>query len=143
MMLRRPLMSRLELIVALVVLLAGGLPALTSWAQDSGATSFSIASSNGNVVIKRADGSSEMARPGVVLMSGDQLASVGRSEATVNLGTQSSGSGATLLLFSDTTIGVRGSSAGGGAAGGGGFYVADLAQGVVLARTLPSSNATV
>jgi len=135
-------MSRLELIVALVVLLAGGLPALTSWAQDSGATSFSIASSNGNVVIKRADGSSEMARPGVVLMSGDQLASVGRSEATVNLGTQASGSGATLLLFSDTTIGVRDSSAGGGA-GGGGFYVADLAQGVVLARTLPSSNATV
>jgi len=137
-------MSRLELIVALVVLLAGGLPAWTSWAQDSGATSFTIASSNGNVVIKRADGSSEMARSGVVLMSGDQLASVGRSEATVNLGTQASGSGATLLLFSDTTIGIRGNApSGGGAAGGGGFYVADLAQGVVLARTLPSSNATV
>src|SRR5438105_10263770 len=110
MTLRRPLMTRLGLIVVLAVLLASSLPVLTSWAQDSGATSFTVASSNGNVVIKRADGSSEMARPGTVLMSGDLLASVGRSEATVNLGTQSSGSGATLLLFSDTTIGVRGNA---------------------------------
>src|SRR3954452_17582362 len=116
----RPLLTLFELLIALAVLLAGSLPVLTIWAQDSGATTFTIASSNGNVVIKRADGSSEMARSGVVLMSGDQLASVGRSEATVNLGTQASGSGATLLLFSDTTIGIRGNApSGGGAAGGG------------------------
>jgi hypothetical protein len=136
--LRRSLISRLEIIVALVIVIAGSLPALTTWAQDSGATSFTIASSNGNVVIKRADGSAEMARPGTTLGPNDLLASVGRSEATVNLGSQTGGSGATLLLFSDTTIGVRGNNS-----GGGGFYVADLAQGVVLARTLPGSNATV
>jgi hypothetical protein len=135
-------LSRLELVVALAILLMGALPALTTWAQDSGATSFTIASANGNVVIKRADGSAEMAQAGTVLRDGDQLASVGRSEARVNLGAQASGSGATLLLFSDTTIGVRGNGAG-GAAGGGGFYVADLAQGVVLARTVSGSNATV
>jgi hypothetical protein len=134
--------TRLELVVALAILFAGALPALTTRAQDSGATSFTIASANGNVVIKRADGSAEMAQAGTVLRDGDQLASVGRSEARVNLGAQVSGSGATLLLFSDTTIGVRGNGSG-GAAGGGGFYVADLAQGVVLARTVSNSNATV
>ena len=138
MKLRRKPFAHLELIVVFVILLSAGLPALTTWAQDSGATSFTIASSNGNVVIKRADGSSEMARPGTALGPNDQLASIGRSEATVNLGNQTGGSGATLFLFSDTTIGVRSPSS-----GGGGFYVADLAQGVVLARTLPSSDATV
>src|SRR3954452_2834222 len=110
----RPLLTLFELLIALAVLLAGSMPALTSWAQDSGATSFTIASSNGNVVIKRADGSSEMARPGTTLGPNDLLASVGRSEAAVNLGSQTGGSGATLLLFADTTIGVRGSTSGGG-----------------------------
>jgi hypothetical protein len=126
----RSVVSQLGIIIALLVLVSGSLSALTGWAQDSGAASFTVASASGNVVIKRADGSSEMARPGTQLYANDQLASVGRSEATLNAVGPGATSGASLLLYSDTTIGVRSPGA-----GAGGFYVADIAQGVVLART--------
>src|SRR6185369_11235318 len=55
------------------------------------------------------------------------------------------GSGASLLVYSDTTIGVRSASSAnrsGTGSGAGTFYVADIAQGVVLARTPPTSGAT-
>jgi hypothetical protein len=56
----------------------------------------------------------------------------------LNTGGTSGSSGASLLLYSDTTIGVRSQASG---AGAGTFYVADIAQGVVLARTPQSSSA--
>src|SRR5262245_17113931 len=139
--LRRSFRSRLELVIALVLVLSGSLPTMTGWAQDSGAASFTVSSASGNVVIKRADGSSEMARPGTPLYANDQLASVGRSEAMLSTGGPGGTSGASLLLYSDTTIGVRSQGSGPGA-GAGGFYVADIAQGVVLARTPPGANTT-
>src|SRR5689334_6662466 len=114
-MLRRSFRSRLELVIALMLVLSGTLPAVTGWAQDSGAASFTVASASGNVIIKRADGSSEMARPGTSLYANDQLASVGRSEAMLNTGGTSGSSGASLLLYSDTTIGVRSQASGAGA----------------------------
>src|SRR5215204_10492 len=134
--LRRSFLTRLKLVFAVALIASGSLPALTSWAQDSGAASFTVASASGNVVIKRANGTSEMATPGTQLFANDQLASVGRSEAMLN--TVGQGSGASLLLYSDTTIGVRSQGSG---AGAGTFYVADIAQGVVLARTPPTSGA--
>jgi len=136
--LRRSFLSRLELVIALVLVLGANLPTSTGWAQDSGAASFTVASASGNVIIKRADGTSEMARPGTPLYANDQLASVGRSEAMLNTGGPAATSGASLLLYSDTTIGIRNPSSGAGT-----FYIADIAQGVVLARTPQSSNQSV
>ena len=133
----RSVVGQLGIIIALLVMVSGSLSALTGWAQDSGAASFTVASASGNVVIKRADGSSETARPGTQLYANDQLASVGRSEAALNAVGPGGTSGASLLLYSDTTIGVRNPGAGAGT-----FYVADIAQGVVVARTPPNSGAT-
>jgi len=141
------MLGRLGSIVLGIAVLGSGLLAGSGLAQDSGAASFTIASANGNVVIKRADGSAEMASPGTKLNDGDLLSSVGRSEASVNLG---SGQGS-LFLFSDTTLGIRspgsspvgGGGGGGGGGGAGSFYIADLASGVVLARTVSGSGATV
>src|SRR5688572_4392173 len=82
--LRRSFSTRLKLVFAVVLVLSGSLPAFTGWAQDSGAATFTVASANGNVVIKRANGSSEVARLGTQLYANDQLASVGRSEAMLN-----------------------------------------------------------
>jgi len=134
-LLPRAVRPRLAPIVAVVLLLGGALPVAPGRAQDSGAASFTVASASGTVVIRRADGSTETARPGTELFANDQLASVGRSEA--RLDTVGPGSGASLLLYSDTTIGVRDPGAGAGT-----FYVADIAQGVVLARTPANSGAT-
>jgi hypothetical protein len=134
----RSIVSRLGIIIALLVLANGSLSTLTGWAQDSGAASFTVSSASGNVVIKRADGSSEMAQPGTPLYANDQLASVGRSEARLSTGGPGGTSGASLLLYSDTTVGVRNPGA-----GAGGFYVADIAQGVVFARTPPGANITI
>src|SRR4051812_41394488 len=73
--LRRSFLTRLKLVFAVAIIASGSLPALTSWAQDSGAASFTVASASGNVVIKRSNGSSEMATPGTQLFANDQLAS--------------------------------------------------------------------
>ena len=128
-------------------------PTLGAWAQDasSGSAGFTISSVDGNVVVKRANGAAEQVRPGMTLAPGDQLSSLGQSQATINLSspsgtgaTGSTGSGASLIVFSNTTIGVRGTTAQpSGGAGAGGFYVADLAKGVVLANTPSSANSTI
>jgi hypothetical protein len=136
-LLPRAVRPRLAPIVAVVLLLGGALPVAPGRAQDSGAASFTVASASGTVVIRRADGSTETARPGTELFANDQLASVGRSEAMLNAAGPGATSGASLLLYADTTVGVRDPGAGAGT-----FYVADLAQGVVLARTPTASGAT-
>jgi hypothetical protein len=123
-------------LLLLALLVSGGLPTLTGWAQDSGAASFTVASANGNVVVKRANGSAEMVTSGTMLYANDQLASVGHSDATLRTGSSQGGTaGASLMVYSDTTLGIRSS-------GSGGFYVADIAQGVVLGRSAPGSNTT-
>src|SRR5206468_2255494 len=118
------------------------------------------------------NGDAEMARPGMTLAPGDQLASVGHSQANISAG----GGQAALLLLSDTTVGIRPSQtqAGTGAAGAGGpstttapavspspttggaattpgtsgggagvLYFADLAKGVVVARGTPDRTVNV
>ncbi|MFN8634925.1 MAG: hypothetical protein U0893_13795 [Chloroflexota bacterium] len=151
--LRRTVAARLRSIVSLVLLFAVLHPTLGAWAQDasSGSAGFTISSVDGNVVVKRANGTAEQVRPGMTLAPGDQLSSLGQSQATINLSspsgtgaTGSTGSGASLIVFSNTTIGVRGTTAQpSGGAGAGGFYVADLAKGVVLANTPSSANSTI
>jgi hypothetical protein len=104
-------------------------------AQESGAALLLIESTNGNVVITRADGSSEQAHSGSTLQPGDTLATVGHAEAQVNVGSQAS-----LLLLDKTTLGIRDAAP----SGAGGFYFrADMAQGVTVARTLPSKEPTI